>query len=409
MKVECWCKLLAQLSLAFLLTELDRGEAVAQEAQPNSALGTNIGAVTERNSSLNDLVSEQVEAGLSWTPVPVFTGGFTVGIVSGDGRGDGTVRLYATHIQTNTIREFTFDKSWMNTSNITVPFYSEGALLLTDGRGDGSEHLYVGEFTFGGNGNTLEFTWDGASWIPLMVGASRQQLIGAAVGDARGDGSPHLYFTTGNAPPNNISYEYTFNGTGFDSVPIATPLAGLSMGTFAIAVADGRNDAVLRLYQGVFDAILGQFHAYELSWNGTAWDASPLNVGSLSQVMGIVVGDGQNDGTNRVYVAVRDFGVREFTYNGSGWDESSDIAIGAEIFSVAFGDGQGDGINRLYTAQYNPGRVTETTFDGATWQTALVADLSGPGVRVIVGDARGDGVKRVYASGGFGVIEFTHQ
>jgi len=113
-KVECWCKLLAQLSLAFLLTELDRGEAVAQEAQPNSALGTNIGAVTERNSSLNDLVSEQVEAGLGWTPVPVFTGGFTDGIVSGDGRGDGTVRLYATHIQTNTIREFTFDKSWMN-------------------------------------------------------------------------------------------------------------------------------------------------------------------------------------------------------------------------------------------------------------------------------------------------------
>jgi len=105
--------------------------------------------------------------------------------------------------------------------------------------------LYVAEFFFGGN--TLEFKWDGASWTSLAMGAAGQQLIGAAVGDARGDGSPHLYFTTGSAPPNNVSYEYTFNGTGFDSTPITTPLAGVSDGTFAIAAADGRNDGVQRI------------------------------------------------------------------------------------------------------------------------------------------------------------------
>src|SRR5262249_9029397 len=219
MKAEFRGKLLAQLSLVFILAEINLGLAVAQEARPNSALSTNVGAVTSPNRRSNDRSSEQVQAGLGWQPLPVFTGGFTVGIVSGDGRGDGTVRLYATHVQVNTVKEFTFDGSWMNTSNISLPFYSEGALLLTDGRGDESKHLYVAEFFFGGN--TLEFTWDGGSWNPLAMGAAGQQLIGAAVGDARGDGSPHLYFTTGSAPPNNVSYEYIFNGTGFDSAPIA--------------------------------------------------------------------------------------------------------------------------------------------------------------------------------------------
>ena len=143
----------------------------------------------------NDSAVEQVQAGIGWVPVPVFTGGIVDGIVSGDGRGDGTARLYATHTSVNTLKEFTFDGSWTNTTNISLPFVSYGALLLTDGRGDGSEHLYVEEFLLGGN--TLEFTWDGVSWTPLALGAAGQQLIGAAVGDARGDGVKRVYSSGG--------------------------------------------------------------------------------------------------------------------------------------------------------------------------------------------------------------------
>ncbi len=407
MKAEGFCKLWAQVWLVLIFAGVDRS-VIAQETRPNAALSTGKAAVTAGNSSVNWVGSEQVQGGTGWAPAPVFTGGFTVGLVQGDGRNDGTVRLYGTQITfpTSTLREFTFDGSWANTSNINVPFFAEGALLLTDGR-DGGQHLYVADSDFGGN--TLEFTWDGASWIGTAMGAAGQQLIGAAAGDARGDGSPHLYFSTSNAPaPNNLSFEYTFNGTAWMSAPIASPLGRFSNGTYAIAVADGRNDAVLRIYQGVFDALLGQFHAYELSWNGADWDASRLNSGLLAQVTDIVVGDGRNDGTNRVYVAVWDTGLREFTYNGSGWDQTADISIGPNVFGVAIGDGQGDGINRLYTAQHSPARVMEATFDGATWQTALVGNLGGPVIQVSVGDARGDGVKRVYSSGQSGVFEFTH-
>jgi len=405
MKAERRCKLLAQLSLLFVFVLVDTSVAIAQETAPNAALSTKAATVTAIPSSSNDPVTEQVPGGTGWVALPIFkTGNFTDAIAIGDGRNDGTVRLYATDLlpPRTTLLEFTFNGFWGNTSHIDVPFYSESA-LLTDGRGDGIQRLYVAEFNSGGN--VSEFTWDGASWTPLAMPAAGRQLLSAAAGDARGDGSPHLYFSTCCAPPNNASYEYTFNGAGFDSATIPSPFTA---GWRGIAVADGRNDGVLRVYQGVFDVIFQQSYLYEFSWNGASWDASRLNSASL--VMGVIVGNGQNDGINRVYVVESDFGVREFTYNGSGWDETSDIAIGASVsFGVAIGDGQNDGMNRLYTALFNPGGVMEATFDGATWQTALVADLGGFVLQVSVGDARGDGVNRLYSSGANGVVEFTHQ
>ena len=136
MKAERWCKLLAQLSLLLIFTGVDRA-VIAQETRPNGAVSTKNAAVTASNSSVNFVGTEQVQGGTGWAPSPVFTGGFTVGLVQGDGRSDGTVRLYATQITfpSSTLKEFTFDGSWANTSNINLPFYSEGALLLTDGRG----------------------------------------------------------------------------------------------------------------------------------------------------------------------------------------------------------------------------------------------------------------------------------
>src|SRR5260370_34208341 len=100
----------------------------------------------------------------------------------------------------------------------------------------------------------LELPWDGAAGMAGAMATAGQQLIGAAAGDARGDGSPHLYFSTGSAPPNNVSFEYTFNGTAWISAPIASPLGGFSDGTFAIDVADVRNATGLRISERMFAA-----------------------------------------------------------------------------------------------------------------------------------------------------------
>jgi hypothetical protein len=368
-----------------------------------------IARATTADSRSNRCGDGEARAGAGWELTPVITGPFTVGLLLGDARGDKTARLYATQVTANTVKEFTYDGDWANTSNISLPFYAEGALLLGDGRSKGSAHLYVGEFS--GGGSVSEFTWDGASWTNTPMGLGRQQLLAAADGDPRSDGILHLYFATGSAPPNNVAFEYTFDGAMWGLAPLPSPIANLSDGSFGIAVGDGRNDTVERIYEGIFDAIISTVYLYEFSWNGAGWDASQVALiggGPAAQMMGVVVGDGQNDGINRVYVLVRGSGVREFTYDGETWAQTNDVPIGPEVFGIAIGDGQNDLTNRLYIVQYAPSRVTEATFDGAAWQTAEVATLTGNAFRVRVGDARGDVVNRVYASTSAGVYELTH-
>ena len=384
--------------------------AAAQERAPNSQVGASIARVTEGISQTSG--NGQVTGVPAWDMVPVFAGGFTVGLRLGDGRGDAIVRLYANQIQfpNTTLREFTYDGSWAETSNVNLPSYSEGALLVGDGRGKGAAHLYAGGFN---TGDVSEFTWDGASWTGSALGRVGSQLIAAVLDDARGDGQIHLYFSAGSAPPNNISYEFTYQGPSWTSAAIPSPLSvGVTDGTFGIATGDARNDGIHRLYQGVFDALAGTNYVYELSWNGSSWDAlQVVNIGSgpPSQVMGIAVGDARNEKANRLYVLSRGLGLREFVYDGTAWTQTDNIAVGSEVFDLAIGQGQNDFYNRVYIAQLSPSRVLEVTFDGAAWQTDVVATPAGGVFRVGVGAAHGDAVNRVYSSGASGVLEFTHQ
>jgi hypothetical protein len=381
---------------------------VAQERAPNSQVGTSIAPATEGISPANG--NEEVSGTPAWEMAPVFAAGFTVGLRLGDGRGDGTVRLYATHITNNTIKEFTYDGSWANTSNISLPFYSEGALLLGDGRGDGGAHLYAGDFNF--SGAVSEITWDGAAWTSAGLASAGQQLIAAEMGDPRGDGAMHLYFSAGSAPPNNISHEFTYDGAAWRSAAIPSPLpVQITDGTFGIAIGDARNDGVPRLYQGVYDGLAFTNYVYEMSWNGSGWDGLQVaNIGSerLSQVIGLAVGDARNEKANRLYVLSRGLGLREFVFDGTAWVQTDNINVGSEAFNLVIGEGQNDSINRIYIAQLSPSRVLEVTFDGAAWQTNVVGTPTGGVFRVGVGDARGDGLNRVYSSGAAGVVEFTH-
>jgi hypothetical protein len=409
MSAECWSKPVV-LGVSFVLFAGIFGSSRAQEFAPNAPIASDISAATAGAFSGEGTGNGQVGAGDAWVSAHVFNG-FTLGIVFGDGQGDGTTRLYTTEITNNTVHELVYTGSWTNSSNISLPFYSEGALLVGDGRGNGSKHVYAAEFNF--TGNAREFTWNGASWSDVNLGNAGQQLIGADQGNTHGDSSAHLYFSTGSAPPNNVTFETNFNGTSFTLAPIPSPLAGTADSTFGIAVGAGRNDALLRIYQAVFDAAPFVFYLYEFSWNGSGWDALPvatIGSGPASQVMAVAVGDGRNEGANRVYVVVRGSAVREFTYDYcSGWTQTADIPIGSELFSLSIGDGQNDGTNRLYIAQLNPSRLLEATFDGTQWQTEVVGTLSQGIFRVRVGDARGDGVNRVYSSGIGGIYEFTHQ
>jgi len=384
------------------------GSAAEAQPGPNSQVGTSMAPATAagvENASSN----EKPLGGGAWQATTIFSN-ITVGLILADGRGDKTTRLYATDITTNTVKEFSFDGSWANTSNISLPFYAEGALLVGDGRADGSAHVYVGEFSSAGN--VSEFTWDGTAWSGIAMGTAGQQMVAAQWCDPRSDGLLHQYFSTGGPAANNISYEFTYDKTGWMMDPIASPLTDASWGGFGLAVGPGRNDDVHRLYQGIFDAATEQNYIYELSWNGSDWDALELaefGSGRLSQVMWLTVGQPRNDGLYRLYAVVRGRGVHEFTYDGTAWSETDLLPIGGEVFTSVVGQGRNDGVNRLYVGQLIPWQLFEATYDGKRWQYEYLGFPDGGVFRVLVGDGRGDGVNRVYSSGAAGVIEFTRQ
>lgn len=85
--------------MVFVFALADTSVAIAQETAPNAALSTKSATVNAIPSSSNDLATEQVPGGTGWVGLPIFkTGNFSDAIAIGDGRSDGTVRLYATDL-----------------------------------------------------------------------------------------------------------------------------------------------------------------------------------------------------------------------------------------------------------------------------------------------------------------------
>jgi hypothetical protein len=330
-----------------------------------------------------------------WEVIPVWTGGSAHGISIGPGRDDDTNRLYITHTAGNTVKEFTYDGGWTNTSNIALPFYSEKSLLICEGRNDGISRVYTGEFY--PEGNTAEYTWNDTVWDYSDMGGAGQQLGNLVAGNGRNDGVVRLYYSTVSSPPNYVAHEYSYEGA-WNSNPI-TESSGAFMGSCGIDLGDGRNDGINRLYIGLYPgAALGEF-----TWDGSGWTSSIIAIG-LSQVRGVAVGNGRNDDTNRVYVLCRYEGVREYTWNSGDWTLTATILVSGSCFDLDLGQARNDNTNRLYIVTYEGG-VYEATYNSG-WQLDQIGTPGGNLYRVRIGFARGDDNLRVYVAGSNGIYEY---
>ncbi len=406
----CLLAILALTSVSLLAEAQSSACGANQQSSAASVFDPKTNTITTAAAGMsscsnvdNPAYGPAVAGGGTWTMTTVFNAGFMIGMALGPGQNDDVNRLYSTNINVNTVKEFTFDDNagaWSNTSNISLPFYSERALELAAGRNDDTLRLYVGEF-FGG-GNAREYTWNGSSWDAMFMPSTGQQLLNLVLGPVRGDGVIRAYFSTGSSPPNNVAREFSFTGTVWTESPIPAP-DGTLVGNWGIAFGDGRNDGTTRLYAA--DLGLSGYALYEFTWNGAGWEAFQI-APIPSQIMGVAVGDGRNDGVNRVYTVSRAFGVLEYTFDGSAWSQTAAIPVGAEIFDIALGSARNDGINRLYVIKEDTGTLYEASFDGAAWSVAQVGATGGTLFHVRVGVARNDQVTRVYVAGNGGLFEF---
>ena len=101
-----------------------------------------------------------------------------------------------------------------------------------------------------------------------------------------------------------------------------------------VAVGNGRNDGMMRVYSSNADN-----HLYEFTYSGEVWNKVDLGSGG-SRMHSLAVGNGRNDGVMRVYGANDDSYMYEFTYSGGVWSKVDIGSVGILMESVAVGNGR---------------------------------------------------------------------
>ena len=226
------------------------------------------------------------------------------------------------------------------------------------------------------------------------VGDPNGSTLDIAIGNGRNDGVSRVYVATNN---DNIN-EFTYSPSGWSRVIVGS--GGDDMN--AVAIGNGRNDGIMRVYGGNADSYI-----YEFTYSASTW--SKVSIGSVgSPINDIAIGRGRNDGITRIYAAANDGHIYEFTYSGGSWNKVSIGSAGAAMKAIAIGNGRNDGVIRVYgaCADYH---IYEFTYSGGVW---IKNDIGAGGNvmnDVAIGNGRNDGIVRIYgANSDYYVYEFTY-
>jgi hypothetical protein len=324
----------------------------------------------------------------------------------GDGRNDGKERVYVTSPD-NHIYEWSYypDSGWICSDIGEGAPDHHGMIGVTvgQGRNDGINRVY------GGHANRwlYEFTYSAGQWLKDSLNPSNTSVFfGVQVGDGRNDGVKRVYGFGGSAIQGR---EYTWDGSG-DTWTMKT--ASQPHYVWYFDIGDGRNDGIKRIYGEHYQGLLntaGPSVLIENTWAGTAF--SENQIASHSAVI-TRVGQGRNDGINRVYVAATGDHVYEYTYNAGNWEEL-DICPDAPYLTrcgLVIGKAQSDGHIRVYSTGIRPyGDIREHTWDGSQWTDTVIDAVTMATTHLALGPGRGDDTMRLYGGDFYGAIwEFTH-
>ena len=163
---------------------------------------------------------------------------------------------------------------------------------------------------------------------------------------------------------------------------------------YEVKVGDGRNDGVQRLYCCCYNG-----HVVEWSFDGNAWamvDCGSAPPGADYRLISLWIGDGRGDGLHRIYSACADGNIYEFSYEGSTWVMSTVGTPGVFYAGQDIGQPRNDDTNRVCAGGWNT-PVREYTWNGTSWDAL---DIS-YGNRYIwpldIAQGRNDGIYRIYA------------
>jgi hypothetical protein len=266
-------------------------------------------------------------------------------------------------------------------------------------RNQGRARLYVGTLR---SARVVEFSWDGSRWRKTstpLTGLSGE-IHNLTIGPGRNDGVDRIYACQVNGTSGSL-WEVTW-------LPRQERWMSRRVGGRGdckhAEVGEGRNDGVDRVYAARGAEIREYtWHRDRRRWVGRLVGSLPTGIAH-----GLVLGHGRGGTLNHVYIASTETGSHEATFSGGRWVMRR-MGDGGDVRNMWVGPGRHDGVRRVYGAIADPAYrgIREFTWNGSAWTIRRIASPIGL-IHAEVARGRNDGVARIYAAAIDGrAFEFT--
>ncbi|MBN1594817.1 T9SS type A sorting domain-containing protein [candidate division FCPU426 bacterium] len=274
------------------------------------------------------------------------------GIAAGQGRNNGTTYVYATSLD-NRLHEFFWNGgSWNRTEYSNTGTDLSYCTIGAGRNGDSNYYIYSGSVGFPANYFIKEFRWNatGTTFEYENVGTTAgDSFYHAAVGPGRNDLGPVVYLY--GASRDNYMYEYLWNGSGWDSLGQMGTEVGDDI--FMVEIGPGRHgQESIFVYGGQDDGIVNEFtfSSMDGTWSNVTISSGPS--GNNNSCRGLAMGDGRNDGVQRIYAGYYGTGdIWEYSWNGTTytWDSQQIYDTTSSMNKMCVGQGR-TGQNSVFAA-----------------------------------------------------------
>lgn len=172
-----------------------------------------------------------------------------------------------------------------------------------------------------------------------------------------------------------------------------------TVGTYSdfcnVKIGDGRNDGVQRVYCGCSNGhvVEWSFNNYRNTWEMV--DCGKVPSESDNGIISLWVGNGRGDGLNRVYSTCSDGNIYEFTYSDRAWEMKDLGSPGFLYTGITTGKARNDNRDRIYAGGYDL-PVCEYTWDGSSWNKNDVSSEKRYIWPLAIAQGRNDGIERIY-------------
>ncbi|MEO0297393.1 MAG: hypothetical protein ABIN23_08115, partial [candidate division WOR-3 bacterium] len=282
-------------------------------------------------------------------------------VTVGDANNDGENEVYSSAFaflqgETKDLYQFIFqDSIWILRDSLG----REGGFqtFIADGDNDGLKEIYaIGHVYYT---RVHQYKWNGSSWDLTMLGDNGYNFHSLYVGDGDNDNLNEIYAT--NVDGNIHYYKWEGDTWGEYLIPLNIPEEYCITFKGGLVIGDPDNDGLNEVYCSFYRVSTPHYRLiYRYIWNGSNWIKDSIILIPDPDCIngGLVIGDGDNDGQDEIYDmnspgTPGNIGIYKIFWNGINWQYEfipATIAPGGPGIDLVLGDGDNDGLNELYLA-----------------------------------------------------------